>query len=41
MNHAFPQLQAFVSFPPLVITPNDIGKSTIQAEFRQGPRHDR
>ena len=35
MNHAFPDLQAFVSFPPLVITPNEVGTSTIQAEFHR------
>jgi glycosyl transferase, family 25 len=35
MNHAFPDLQAFVSFPPLVVTPNELRTSTIQAEFRK------
>jgi hypothetical protein len=30
MNNAYPQITAFVSFPPLVITRNEIGKSTVQ-----------
>jgi glycosyl transferase family 25 len=32
MNNAYPQLSAFVSFPPLVITRNEIGKSTVQMD---------
>ena len=32
MNNAYPQIAAFVSFPPLVITRNEIGKSTVQME---------
>jgi glycosyl transferase, family 25 len=38
MNHAFPNLKAFVSFPPLAITPNELKTSTIQAEFHQGAK---
>ncbi|MBO0734928.1 MAG: hypothetical protein J2P49_11565 [Methylocapsa sp.] len=29
----YPQIAAFVSFPPLVITRNEIGKSTVQIEL--------
>jgi glycosyl transferase family 25 len=32
MNNAYPHIGAFVSFPPLVITRNEIGKSTVQME---------
>jgi GR25 family glycosyltransferase involved in LPS biosynthesis len=32
MNHAYPQISAFVSFPPLVLTGNEIGKSTVQMD---------
>ena len=36
MNHNYPEIKAFVSFPPLVITKNEIKKSTIQADFSPG-----
>ena len=32
MNNAYPQISAFVSFPPLVITRNEIRKSTVQTD---------
>ena len=32
MNHRFPDLKAYVSFPPLVITRNEMKKSTIQTD---------
>jgi GR25 family glycosyltransferase involved in LPS biosynthesis len=32
MNHRFPDIKAFVSFPPLVITRNEMKKSTIQTD---------
>lgn len=33
MNHVYPQLKAYVSFPPLVITKNEIKRSTIQTDI--------
>jgi glycosyl transferase family 25 len=33
MNNAYPQISAFVSFPPLVITRNEIRKSTVQMDL--------
>ena len=32
MNNVYPQISAFVSFPPLVITRNEIKKSTVQMD---------
>jgi GR25 family glycosyltransferase involved in LPS biosynthesis len=33
MNNVYPQISAFVSFPPLVITRNEIKKSTVQMDL--------
>jgi len=33
MNNAYPQISAFVSFPPLAITRNEIRKSTVQMDL--------
>ena len=33
MNNAYPEISAFVSFPPLVITRNEIRKSTVQMDL--------
>jgi GR25 family glycosyltransferase involved in LPS biosynthesis len=33
MNNAYPQISSFVSFPPLVITRNEIRKSTVQMDL--------
>jgi glycosyl transferase family 25 len=33
MNNAYPKISAFVSFPPLVITRNEIRKSTVQMDL--------
>jgi hypothetical protein len=30
MNAVYPQIRAFASFPPLVVTKNEVSKSTIQ-----------
>lgn len=38
MNHAFPEIKAFVGFPPLVITPNELKRSTIQSDFRSAAK---
>ncbi len=38
MNAAYPEINAFVSFPPLVITPNDHASSTIQNDPPLAPK---
>jgi glycosyl transferase, family 25 len=37
MNNAYPQIKAYASFPPLVITNNEIKKSTIQTDIYSEP----